>query len=425
MAEGCRSTGAMRRAQLLVLAVAGIMVAGLLTLASAQTTTLTVLNFFSTSTQKDAFAKMVSGFEQGHPNIKIESQTVPFSSLTQRVLQASATGNAPAIATIDGPDVAQLASAGVLYDMSSDISAWGQWGDYYPGPKTEVTFNGGIYGVPIGTVNLAIFYNKQMFQAAGITDLPTTWAELSADAKKLTDSSKGVYGLAFSAANSEEGTWQWLPFLWSNGGSLEKLDAQPSVQALTYWADLVKSGSTSSGVLNWTQSDVTNQLVQGKAAMVVMGPWAIPQIKQDMGDNFGSFPIPVPKAGDKVIGPLGGEIWTMPKTTPEKEKAAWQFLQYIQQPDQVASWVEAINYLPAREAAMPTVLSNAPILKPFADEIATARSRTGPDSVPKPNLYPDVSLAVRTAIQEALTGQQTPEQALSTAAKQVAKVLGQ
>lgn len=203
------------------------------------------------------------------------------------------------------------------------------------------------------------------------------------------------------------------------------LGAAPAVEALKYWAGLVSSGSASTGVLSWTQGDVTNQFVQGKAAMVVMGPWAIPQIREGMGDNFGSFAIPVPEQGMEVVGPLGGEIWTIPNTTPEKQAAAWEFLQYIQQPDQIAAWTEAINYLPARQAAMATVLAGEPILQPFADEIASARSRTGSDSVPKPELYPDVSLAVRTAIQEALAGQRTAEEALTDAAAKVARILGQ
>jgi multiple sugar transport system substrate-binding protein len=70
---------------------------------------------------------------------------------------------------------------------------------------------------------------------------PTTWAELQADAKKLTKAP--VYGVAFDATADEQSTWQLEPFFWSNGAELSKVDTPAFQSALQLWVNLVKDGS--------------------------------------------------------------------------------------------------------------------------------------------------------------------------------------
>ena len=77
---------------------------------------------------------------------------------------------------------------------------------------------------------------------------PTTWDELKAAAAKLTQG--GRYGVAFSAIASYEGTWQFLPFMWSNGGDETDIASPQVAGALQMWVDLVDSGSASRSVRN-------------------------------------------------------------------------------------------------------------------------------------------------------------------------------
>src|SRR5260221_12500168 len=132
-----------------------------------------------------------------------------------------------------------------------------------------------------------------MFADAGISSPPATWADLTEDAAKLTKSP--VYGLDFSATNSEEATWQWEPFLWSNGGKLLDLTAAPAKAALQVWTDFVQKGSVSRDVVNWNQGDVANQFIRGCAAMMGMGPWMLGQVPKS-GLGFWGHPIAASKA---------------------------------------------------------------------------------------------------------------------------------
>ena len=111
-----------------------------------------------------------------------------------------------------------------------------------------------------------------MLTDAGYLRPPQTWDQLTETAAKTTKSP--VYGIVFSAVNTEEATWQWEPFLWSNGGSLARSQLEaPAKQALQLWVDLVQKGSVSKDVVNWNQGDVPNEFISGHAAMMVMGPW--------------------------------------------------------------------------------------------------------------------------------------------------------
>lgn len=123
-----------------------------------------------------------------------------------------------------------------------------------------------------------------MLSEAGVA-VPRTWDELKAAAAKLTRT--GRYGMAVDANATFEGTWQFLPFLWSNGGDEKQLDTPQAAQALQLWVDLVKSGSMSKSVLNWNQSDVSDQFVARRTAMMINGPWQISALDEARDLHWG------------------------------------------------------------------------------------------------------------------------------------------
>jgi multiple sugar transport system substrate-binding protein len=195
--------------------------------------------------------------------------------------------------------------------------------------------------VPIGSNSLALYYNKKMLAAAGVTSPPQTWDQLTDTAQKTTKS--GNYGIAFSAVNTEEATWQWEAFLWSSGGSLSDLDSEDAQAALQLWVDWVKKGFASRDVVNWTQGDVPNQFISGRAATMVMGPWMLTNVKK-AGIDFGIVTI-LPKEGAKPIVPIGGEVWCVLKGDPKVQQAAIKFVQFTQDPDRLRKICDTFNYL--------------------------------------------------------------------------------
>lgn len=117
--------------------------------------------------------------------------------------------------------------------------------NYFQGPWNSVTWDGRVYGIPKYTDTIGVFYNKDMFKAAGIENPPQTWAELFEDAAKLTDAYKGVYGVTLSARGNEEGTFQFLPVIQMSGGSLENINTEGAREWLTQVKALIDNGYAS------------------------------------------------------------------------------------------------------------------------------------------------------------------------------------
>ena len=180
-------------------------------------------------------------FEKMHPGITIKREDIPNNgnSYLTTVAAEAAAGNLPDILMLDNPQVPTLASYNVLTPLSSlGKTAIPELGT---AQQQEAKFNGTIYGYPLYTNTIALFYNKSMLQAANLRP-PKTWAQLLSDAKALTNSQH--YGLAFAGENCGGcNVWTFIPFLLTNGGSLTRLTTPQSVAALTLWANLVKEGA--------------------------------------------------------------------------------------------------------------------------------------------------------------------------------------
>src|SRR5699024_1358644 len=113
---------------------------------------------------------------------------------------------------------------------------------------------------------------------------------------------------------------------WTNGGDETDLTSPEVAEALQLWVDLVEDGSASASVVNWNQADVKDQFVAGKAAMMVNGPWQIPAM-QDTDVEWDSVQIPVNDPGQTPVAPLGGEVWTVPRSGDEAtQKVAAEFV---------------------------------------------------------------------------------------------------
>ncbi len=203
---------------------AAVLVAGLFATPVQADTTLNVWHLFNLKT--DMIYEGIAQFEKAHPDIHVQARLVPLAQMGQELIRALATGNVPDIATVDNPVVASFAAQGQLEEIGPDLAKLGLTGDkFYPGPWASVTWEGKVYGAPRASNTIALYYNADMFRKAGLDpdNPPKTWAELESAAEKLTDKAGKVYGLAFCAVQSDEGVFQFLPFLEQAGGSVSKI----------------------------------------------------------------------------------------------------------------------------------------------------------------------------------------------------------
>lgn len=362
--------------------------------------------------QYAAYQWLFNTYEQSHPNVKIVRQSVSGTEILPKLLSEAQTHTLPDLAVPDNPNLPNLEATQQFVNLNADLAKWGQWNSYLPGARAVVTNKTGTYGILIGTNDLGIFYNKKIFAEAGITTLPTTWAQLLTVSRTIMKKVPGLTYGAIGVGGACGGNWQLLPWVYQQGLNVNDLTAPGMAAAVNYWAQLLKEGLANKEVITQCQSTNIPQLVDGKLAMVEDGPWDLPTFATDHFTDWGAFSIPLSSSGDKESVPLGGETWMIPKTNSATEAAAWNFIEWSQSPQILLQFDAKLGYFSVRPSLWPTEEKANPAITPFIDELKYALGRT---TVLGAN-FATYSTDLNTALAQVLEGQKTAQQALSQAA---------
>jgi multiple sugar transport system substrate-binding protein len=368
-------------------------------------TSLRVVDYYDDEPDRSVYERKLNECGQ-QAGVTIEREAVPGPQLIQRVLQQASSRTLPDVLMLDNPDLQQIAATGALAPITDfGLSADG----YQEGVVSANTFEGQVYGLQPVTNSIGLFYNVDILNQAGISP-PKTWDELKTAAAALTQGNR--YGIAFSAVADYEGAWQFLPFMWTNGGDETDIASPQTAEALQLWVDLVNSGSASRSVVNWGQADVRDQFSAGNAAMMINGPWQFPALDEVQGLNYEVVPIPVPQAGGTVVAPLGGETWTIPQTgDPARQAKAAEIVACLNTDDNQIALATERTTVPTKTALRDRFVSEVPRMAAFTEIVQTARARTGKLGAE----WPAAATRIYTAIQTAITGGAPPLQALQQA----------
>ncbi|PSP12307.1 MAG: ABC transporter substrate-binding protein, partial [Cyanobacteria bacterium SW_9_47_5] len=372
---------------------------------------------------RDIFNSLVDKFNQTHNQIQVEALYVGQPDGQLPKILTSVVGEVP-------PDllwfVPQLTGQLVELDAIRPLEDWLNQSpvksEIDPVLFESMELNGHIWSVPFGTNNAAIFYRPSLFEKAGITKIPQTWEELREAAKKLTQDFDGdgltdQYGMFLSLGKGEWTVFAWLPFVYSAGGELLE-NKQPNlvdsgtIAALQFGANLVEEGWATLSAPE--RGFELNNFLTGRAAMQVTGPWTLGQLRQTDTD-YDVFPFPVCKKRAAVVG---GENLFVFKTAPEREQAAWEFLEYVLSKEFQTEWALKTGYLPVNLEAQQSEKYQAfvqenPVLEVFLKQMNWARSRP---IIPG---YTRISENFGRAIEASLLDKQNPKDALQASQKRL------
>ena len=395
-----------------------LMAAPIVSVAHAEDVTLALWSIDDQAEGAYIFSKEFSELDNG---IKIEYREISFDDLVSEALRAFATGNAPDIIAVDNPEHALFSSRGAFLDIT-DMIAGSDLIDidtFFPGPRSSVTWEGRIYGIPKATNTIALYYNKDLFRAAGLDpeNPPVTWDELVEHARQLNAPDDNIYGLAFSAKANEEGTFQFLPWAQMAGGGFQAINADGAVEALEIWKSILDEKLASPDTLTRGQWDSTGTFNSGNAAMVISGPWELNRMAAEAKFDWGVTLLPIPAVGAQRSSALGDFNYAIFSTTEHPEEA-FKVLEYFN--DQSERLVPEFGLLSARsDIGIPDDLEplKAAAMETFVEQMQYAQVRG-----PHPE-WPVISKAIQDAIQVTLTGQASAKDALDDAQTKIDKVL--
>lgn len=390
-----------------VVAIAALMAGSLTnvgTVSAAEPTEITFWHYMSEDKEGKFVNEAIEEFNNSQDEVHVTAQYLPREELMKQYTIGVVSGELPDCGMVDNPDHASYASMGVFEDITDLYNSWDE-ADFMEGSINSCYYDDKLYGLPWGNNCLGLFYNKSMLEEAGV-EVPTTWSELEAACEKLTtDTCKG---LAISAIGNEEGTFQYMPWLLSAGGSVDNLTSDESKESMTYLKDLMDKGYISKECINWTQADAEKQFASGQAAMMINGPWQFSGLSDDAPDlEYGVAKVPKADDGD-YASVLGGENVAICKGA--NVEASWKFLIWITSKEESAKICEAIGrYSPRADVDVQEMYKDDPLNATFAEILPTAESR-GPSPV-----WPEISEAIYSAEQEVLSGQKDVDTAMSDA----------
>ena len=368
---------------------------------------VTIWYYWETEGHQKALNHIIEEFNGSQENITVEAKYVPFADFKKQLSIGASADELPDLVILDNPDHAAYAAMGIFADITDkfDVSS------YYEGPVNSCTLDGKLYGVPFGSNDLVLFYNEDMLKEAGC-EVPTTWDELLEAAKATTTDT--VSGFAHCALQNEEGTFNFLPWVWSTGATAYEINSEGGIKALAFEKDLVDSGAMTKEPINWTQGDTMHQFIAGNLAMMINGTWQIPTMREEVPDLKWNV-APIPQDKEQASG-LGGENYAV--IAGGNEDAAVEFLKFATTPETCLYMMNAMGYISADSTIAEGQFEGDPVYQVFVDEMQYARAR-GP--LPE---WPSISDAISLAFNKVITGESTPEDAAAEAQATIDGIIG-
>ena len=369
---------------------------------------VTIWYYWETGGHQRALNHIIEEFNGSQDSITVEAKYVPFADFKKQLSIGASADELPDLVILDNPDHAAYAAMGIFADITDkfDVS------NYYEGPVNSCTLDGKLYGVPFGSNDLVLFYNEDMLKEAGC-EVPTTWDELLEVAKATTTDS--VFGFAHCALQNEEGTFNFLPWVWSTGATSYEINSEGGIKALNFEKELVDSGAMTKEAINWTQGDTMHQFIAGNLAMMINGTWQIPTMRSEVPDLKWNV-APIPQDAQQASG-LGGENYAV--IAGGNEEAAIKFLEFATSKDTCLYMMNAMGYISADSTIAEGQFEGDPVYEAFVEEMQYANARG-----PLPN-WPSISDAISLAFNKVITGESEPADAAAEAQATIDEILAE
>lgn len=372
--------------------------------------------------------KMVSDFEKHNPDIKVTLVGMgDYSTLAQKLMGAISVDNPPTIAQVYESWTTQFYQQNKLFPLDSFVySPSGlsaeEIADIYPVFIENNKWNDKFLTFPFNKSVPVYFYNRAMFDSAGIKEFPKTWDEFRIVCKNLTidinnDGKKEIWGTGGSV-----NSWLFGCMLYQKDGQLldetnkkVTFNSQAGVDNLQYMIDMIYKDSSCNFVTGY---EPQNDFLSGKLALIwgTIVSWAF------MRDKM-TFPIgiaAIPSWDKNAVLSYGTNICLFRQSTDKQKEAGWRFIKWFTRPRQQARWASETFYVPVCKKALEEgtyvkLLNDVKGLRDAIDQLNYATFEPRGEEWFAGRRY------LGEAMEQAMRLKQTPKEALDEAANKIEK----
>lgn len=285
--------------------------------------------------QQTGLQKVMEGFTE-ETGIKTDIQVVTWNEYWT-LLQAGAQGGSlPDVFWMHSNESQRYMSNDMLLDLTDRIAQSNKINlTKYPEDITELyAYEGKNYAIPKDYDTIALWYNKTLFDEAGVSypDESWTWDDFYEAAKKLTDKEKGIYGTAYNTGNNQDGYYNIIydfgGYIISDDKKTSGYDDPKTIEAMEFVYRLIEEELAPS--LESISETAGNVLFgSGKVAMLTQGSWMVPEFSQNEYTKENCDVAVLPKSSDgKRISIYNGLGWAADANGKHTEEA-WKLIEYL------------------------------------------------------------------------------------------------
>ncbi|MDD2970992.1 MAG: sugar ABC transporter substrate-binding protein [Lachnospiraceae bacterium] len=286
--------------------------------------------------QEPGLTQIVNDFT-AETGIKAQIQVTPWEQYWT-MLEAGATGGSlPDVFWMHSNEITTYSEYEMLLDLTDRISS-SETLDMSKFPKEIVeiyNYDGKQFAVPKDYDTIALWYNKTMFDEAGITypDDTWTWDDFADACKKLTKEDGSQYGYALKPSNNQDG---WYNMVYDMGGEIitpdrtkSGMDEEGTIKALEFVSGLVKDGYTPAYEV-MTENNPEALFEAGKVGMITMGSWMLAELCNNdyVKANCDIAVLPKDTATGRRASIYNGLGWAAAANT-DKPDEAWALIEYL------------------------------------------------------------------------------------------------
>ena len=263
--------------------------------------------------QQPAIQQVVDAFEDENPNISVTLQVIPWVDYWNTLQTSSAGGTGPDVAWMLGAKLGPYVDGGALRPLDDAIAEAELDVSAYPQPLVELYQRDGVtYALPKDFDTIGLWYNKALFDAAGV-DYPTadwTWDDVIENAQALTDVENDVYG--FGAPLDAQGgyyntIYQAGGYVISSDGTTSGYDDPASIEGIRFWTDMINKYHVSPDLQSFSDTEAVAQFMSGRIAMLYTGSFYATRFANDeyASANFDVTELPAGEQDASIINGLG------------------------------------------------------------------------------------------------------------------------
>lgn len=332
---------------------------------------------------KDMVDMLVAAWNTKNPGCAVKLTYIPHTEMVGKIAQGIASGQVPDLMGMDLIYAPQFEKAGQLVDLTDRISAWPELATASKGHMTVATYEQRLYGVPLYADVSALFYNKDLFERAGLDPAkpPASLPELRAYADKITALGGDVKGYYLPGNCAGCNIFTVGPLMWASGAKIEAAGPgdEPLVgdgvkQVLQFERDMVAAGNVHDGDRTENGETFHLQFGSGKVGMMGTGNFNITLARQqNPGMDFGIALLPGMTAGSSASF-IGGDLVVVPKGS-KRVNDAVNFMKFLLSDEvQVEVYAKALNLTTRSDMVDNKYFEAEPLVQDVAKALTVGRT---------------------------------------------------